>query len=164
MGTAADKHRTSGITVQMKYEVIVAKETTEAACTVLWLEKFTSTYMSFQNLILLALTPGKFLTKLWISRCFLLTLLQTSTVRKYLQNNFIRIILGFSLIFWGCAFSWGNLETVRFPQNILSKWKVSLQIKWLCREWAQPPLTFTVPWQFFFLMMTLPFLVLWQKC
>jgi len=64
MGTAADKHRTTGITVQMKYEVIVAKETTEAACTVLWLEKFTSTYMSFQNLILLALTPGKFLTKL----------------------------------------------------------------------------------------------------
>lgn len=64
MGTAADKHHTSGIAMQMKYEVIVAKETTEAACTVLWLEKFTSTYMSFQNLILLTLTPGKFLTKL----------------------------------------------------------------------------------------------------
>lgn len=40
---------------EMKYEVIVAEEATEAACTVLWLEKFTSTYTSFQSLIVLTL-------------------------------------------------------------------------------------------------------------
>ena len=40
---------------EMKYEVIVAKEATEAACTVLWLEKFTSTYTSFPSLIVLTL-------------------------------------------------------------------------------------------------------------
>lgn len=53
MGTAADKYHTDS--AEMKCEVIEAEEATEAACTVLWLEKFASTYTSFQSLIVLTL-------------------------------------------------------------------------------------------------------------
>lgn len=150
----------------MKYEVIVAKETTEAACTVLWLEKFTSTYTSFQNLIVPALQ------QLWLQGSFKPSYesLEASFLLyfKFLQwenlclsTDFISINLGFSLVFCVCAFGRGHVETVRFPQNILSKWEVSLQLTWLCRVWVWSTLTCTVLWQMFF--MILPFIMLWQK-
>lgn len=104
----------------MKYEVIVAKEATEAACTVLWLEKFTSTYTSFQNLIVPALQqpwlqgsfkPSYESLEASFLPCF--KLLQWESL--CLSTDFISINLGFSLFFCGCAFGRGHVETVRFP-------------------------------------------------
>lgn len=74
----------------MKYEVIVAKEATEAACTVLWLEKFTSTYTSFQNLIVPALQQpwlqGSFKPSYESLEAFFLLCFKL-TVRKSLSLN-----------------------------------------------------------------------------
>lgn len=100
----------------MKYEVIVAKEATEAACTVLWLEKFTSTYTSFQNLIVPALQqpwlqgsfkPSYESLEASFLPCF--KLLQWESL--CLSTDFISINL-FIIFLWMCIWSRprGNCE------------------------------------------------------